>query len=298
MNEGRWSARPFGAAVARVSAGALPLFGMLVAFALATSGRRLAGAVLGIVLVAASWLVGRGLLAWSTLLRVGMRFPTRAPSRPLVAIESAFSDRLEARLGCPPSESPAEAARRLLTAGLVADRTRWGGQAMRAGRLADTLAAHLHWSPTDRSGIWWAALAGNLGSIFPPADADQDSQLRGSLELLRPLALWLGEWQRAVADQQELWSGAGEPAGLSGEAIHRGARLLAVAAAYDQLTARAGGAMSDQRARADLGRTAAWQFDPSWSKSSTCFPRAPCARPAATWWASGARWRRWQPAWC
>lgn len=278
VSEGKWSERPLAAVMTRAMAFALPLGGLLVASAVATSGRLLAGAVIGILLIALSWFLGRSLLAWSTLLRIGMRFPNRAPWRPLVAVQATFGGRLDARLDPPRGESPERAARRLLLAGLVADRTRWGGRAIRTGRLATMLAARFHWSPTDGSGIWWASLTGKLGSIGVPSGADPPAQVQRSVELLRPLTLWLGEWSRAIAEREELWSGAGIPAGLAGETIHRGARLLAVTAAYERLTSREGAGMTDSQARGDLERTAGWQFDPVMVEALQAVPKGTLRR--------------------
>lgn len=67
-----------------------------------------------------------------------------------------------------------------------------------------------------------------------------------------------------VNTHQERWDGSGYPLGLAGEAIPLGARIFAVADAYDAITSdrpyRA--ARWYSVARAEIGRCAGTQFDP------------------------------------
>jgi putative nucleotidyltransferase with HDIG domain len=68
---------------------------------------------------------------------------------------------------------------------------------------------------------------------------------------------------RLVRSSHERWDGAGYPDGLAGEAIPLGARIVAVADAFDAMTAgrpyRA--AISHEEALAELQRCAGTQFD-------------------------------------
>ena len=45
-----------------------------------------------------------------------------------------------------------------------------------------------------------------------------------------------GDWHRLVRHHHERWDGTGHPDGLAGEAIPLGARILAVAGAFDAMT--------------------------------------------------------------
>jgi two-component system, cell cycle response regulator len=75
----------------------------------------------------------------------------------------------------------------------------------------------------------------------------------------------LGAVARLVRASHERWDGAGYPDGLAGEAIPLGARIVAVADAFDAMTSgrpyRA--AISEAAALAELERCAGTQFDPA-----------------------------------
>jgi len=70
---------------------------------------------------------------------------------------------------------------------------------------------------------------------------------------------------RLVRSSHERWDGAGYPDGLAGESIPLGARIVAVADAFDAMTSgrpyRA--AISHAEALAELERCAGTQFDPT-----------------------------------
>jgi hypothetical protein len=79
-----------------------------------------------------------------------------------------------------------------------------------------------------------------------------------------PLVAWLGPWAAAVAHHHERWDGTGYPRGLAGEDISLGGRILAIADAYEVMTA-ARPYKSPQRphaARQELVAAAGEQFDP------------------------------------
>ena len=68
----------------------------------------------------------------------------------------------------------------------------------------------------------------------------------------------------AVRHHHERYDGKGYPSGLSGEAIPAGARTLAVADAYEAMTADRPyrKALNDEQALAELKRCSGTQFDP------------------------------------
>jgi two-component system cell cycle response regulator len=70
---------------------------------------------------------------------------------------------------------------------------------------------------------------------------------------------------RLVRNSQERWDGAGYPDGLVGEAIPLGARIVAVADAFETMTTPQPyrTAASDGLALAELRRCAGSQFDPA-----------------------------------
>ncbi len=83
-------------------------------------------------------------------------------------------------------------------------------------------------------------------------------------ELLAPLTPWLGGWIRAAADHHERFDGGGYPNGLAGEEISLGGRIVAVADAYDVMTAVRSykTPSSPEIARAEIAANAGSQFDP------------------------------------
>ena len=80
-----------------------------------------------------------------------------------------------------------------------------------------------------------------------------------------PLKEWLGPWGQAIAHHHERVDGTGYPAGLAGDGISLGGRIVSVADAYDTMTS----ARSYQRpkataaARAELVANAGSQFNAS-----------------------------------
>ena len=99
---------------------------------------------------------------------------------------------------------------------------------------------------------------------------------------------------RAVRHHHERWDGSGYPDGLAGDAIPLGARLIAVADAFDALTCRRPHrpALSDAAALAELERGAGRQWDPRMVAAMVALVRedlAPAApRPVPGWEAAGA----------
>jgi mono/diheme cytochrome c family protein len=56
-------------------------------------------------------------------------------------------------------------------------------------------------------------------------------------KLIAPLRPWLGHWASAVTQHHEQWDGKGYPGGVAGLQISLGARVVAVADAFETMTA-------------------------------------------------------------
>jgi hypothetical protein len=82
--------------------------------------------------------------------------------------------------------------------------------------------------------------------------------------LASALLPWLGEWGLAIAEHHERFDGAGYPAGLSGRDISVAGRIVAVADAFEVMTAPRAykRAMTRQSALEELVRVSGTQFDP------------------------------------
>ncbi len=83
--------------------------------------------------------------------------------------------------------------------------------------------------------------------------------------LVGPLLPWLGEWGAAVEQHHERFDGTGYPHQLRGHEISLAARIVAVADAYEVMTAPRPykRSMSVSAARAELVRVAGAQLDPA-----------------------------------
>lgn len=152
--------------------------------------------------------------------------------------------------------------------------------------------------PARRHATRVAATARRVAEAMGLADRDQDEAELGALlhdlgtlavpdrVRCKPGPLTLDEWDsirrhpevgwqilssvetlagaaRVVREHRERWDGKGYPRGLAGEAIAVGARILAVAEAYDASTAgRPAGALPSEVARGEIRRGAGQKFDP------------------------------------
>jgi hypothetical protein len=226
----------------------------------------------------------RRLLPLAALLTLTMAFPDRAPSRFRVAREAASLRHLQRRLLEARSEGlqsdPARAAEAIITLitalGVHDKRTR--GHSERVHVFTELLAEELGLSQDERDRLRWASLLHDIGKLVvsseilnKPGKPDEDewAALRRHPEegatFIAPLRPFLGEWAAAVDEHHEWYDGSGYPRGLQGREISRSARIVAVADAYEVMTAPRSyrRAVSPTAARQELAEQAGTQFDPA-----------------------------------
>ncbi|WP_157464169.1 HD-GYP domain-containing protein, partial [Cellulomonas cellasea] len=292
---GSWRPHPALAAVVRAAVGLAPL---LIALATGLAAYRwLPPARVGLhpwvwlalqvtcstaVLLLAAWAVRR-FLPLDVLLRLSLFLPDRAASRFAVARRRHSPAVLHARLeeGRPLLGTDDEAAHGAELLALVArlrahDRGTFS-HSERVQALAALIGTELGLSRVEAAQLGWAAFLHDIGKLEVPREIltkpgrPTDDEWRvvachpeHGEALAAPLSPWLGPWVDAVGQHHERWDGAGYPHGLAGEQISLGARIIAVADAFDVITSARSykKPLSASAARTELARCAGSQFDP------------------------------------
>jgi len=243
-----------------------------------------------IIVLAIAWLaavigerIARPLLPLASLLKMSLLFPDRAPSRFAVAWRSGSTRQLQRYvhgLGDTAHREPVTAAMEILTlvTALSSHDRRTRGHSERVRAYTDLLADELRLPLADRDRLRWSALLHDVGKITVdvdilnkpgvPSEAEWEILHQHPLEgkrMIEPLREWLGEWGLAVEQHHENFDGTGYPHGISGGQISLGARIVAVADAFEVMTAARSykSAMSPSAARKELTRCAGTQFDPA-----------------------------------
>jgi HD-GYP domain-containing protein (c-di-GMP phosphodiesterase class II) len=227
--------------------------------------------------------LARRVLPLAVLLEMTMVFPDRAPSRLKVARRAGNPAELRRRIeaaaagGDPNLGETAELILSLATALSHHDR-KTRGHSERTRAYAELIAIEMGISEDDRDRLRWAALLHDVGKLEVPAEIlNKDGPLQEDewgvvrmhpvlgMRLIEPLVPWLGSWAQTIEHHHERWDGSGYPYGLSGTNIALGARIVAVADAYDVMTnGRAyQRAMSADAARKEVVKHAGTQFDPA-----------------------------------
>ena len=310
----RWVARPVLAGLIRVLVVLVPaLAGALAAWEVSRLWEKPSGfgAVLGwfVTLVAVAVAVvlvvqrsARRFLPLAWLFTLTMAFPDRTPSR-MVTARRAASRRSRRRalqqlrregLGRDPYE--ASEAALVLVAALGAHDRRTRGHSERVRTLADLLAKEAGVPDDDRDKLRWGALLHDIGKLSVPGailnkpdrpDEEEWATLKRHPEegahLVEPLETWLGPWAGSVGHHHERWDGKGYPLGLAGEDISLGGRILAIADAYEVMTAARAYKvpMSAAAARKELVASAGTHFDPALVRAFMGISIG------ALWWTSG-----------
>ncbi|MGZ8781907.1 MAG: diguanylate cyclase domain-containing protein [Gaiellaceae bacterium] len=149
------------------------------------------------------------------------------------------------------------------------------GHSERVARLSEKLALASGWTPERAVRLAQAALVHDVGKVGidedvlrkpgPLSDTELE-QIRNHPDTGAELAInALDEEQRTwIRRHHERWDGAGYPHGVAGEAIAGGARLLALAEAWDSMTSSRvyGDALGAADALAECKRERGKQFAP------------------------------------
>jgi hypothetical protein len=205
------------------------------------------------------WLVdriARQLLPLAALLRMSLVFPDKAPSRFGVALRSHSSRRMQTEVeqarAAWVDDDPTRAAEFVLAmVASLGDHDRLTrGHAERTRAYTDLLAEELGIPADDRDRLRWVALLHDVGKLGVPAEVlssdhtlteDDWAHVRNhpadGYELTRPIHDFLGPWALTILHHHERYDGSGYPAGIMGEDIAYGARVVAVGDAYDAMTA-------------------------------------------------------------
>ena len=291
----RWVAHPAAARAVQLLVLAVPLaasvaVALVVSAALPESGDLGTALLWWAIVVASSTLalyavdrVARRLLPLAVLLRLSLLFPDQAPRRYRLAAQSWNSRRLRekvetARLSGE-TDAPIEAATQIigLLASLSIHDRRTRGHCERVRAYNDLLAEEMGLPQADRDRLRWAALIHDIGKLKvsprllnKPGEPSRNEwsvlrahPLRGA-EIAAPLAGWLGPWGKAIEEHHERWDGAGYPHGLQGTEISLGARIVAVADAFEVMTSTRpySRPVDASAARVELAECAGSHFDP------------------------------------
>ena len=149
------------------------------------------------------------------------------------------------------------------------------GHSERVARLAEKLAVVSGWSPEDAVRLAQASTVHDVGKLAVdddvlrksgPLDERELEQIRNHPDTGAEIAVKALDPEQLswVRHHHERWDGTGYPQRLSGELIPAGARLLALAEAWDSMTSSRfyGEALSTREALAECRRESGNQFAP------------------------------------
>jgi hypothetical protein len=289
----RWRARPILAVLLRLFIFLVPMAAALAVTAIVRlhlprprTGWEQVGwwcflLALGLVVAVGVERVGRRVIPLVMLLKLSMLFPDQAPSRFAVARQAGSVRRLSARVAALQGEQAEESSAATILAlamALQSHDRQTRGHAERVRVFTDLIGEELKLSKEDRYRLRWAALLHDIGKLTvspkilnKPGKLDERewAVMRGhpaeGARIASPLLAWLGPWAGAIAEHHERFDGKGYPANLAGPDISSAGRIVAVADAYDTMTAVRSykKPMAVRVARQELVDCAGGQFDPA-----------------------------------
>jgi len=312
---GRWVARPFLSGLIRVLIVLVPaVAGALASWQVSrlwqqpegfwpTVGWFLTLVAVAVAVVLVAQRFARRFLPLAWLFSMTLSFPDRTPSR-MVTARRAASRRARRQALAQVKEgrtlgrdaTEASEAALVLVAALGAHDKRTRGHSERVRTLADLLADEAGLSDEERDKLRWGALLHDIGKLAVPGailnkpdrpNEEEWATLQKHPEegahLVEPLVTWLGPWADAVGHHHEKWDGSGYPHGLAGDDISLGARILAIADAYEVMTATRAYKvpMSAAAAREELVAGAGTHFDPALVRAFMGISLG------ALWWSTG-----------
>jgi putative nucleotidyltransferase with HDIG domain len=150
------------------------------------------------------------------------------------------------------------------------------GHSRGVAALADMVTRRLGLSDAERRSVHYASLLHDIGKVMlDPAVLRAEGPLTGEarkiiedhsalgVQLLKPITIW-EDILPIIGAHHERWDGGGYPSGQRGEDIPVGARVVAVADAFDAMTRVTphGKHRSADEALVELENCAGSQFDP------------------------------------
>ncbi len=242
--------------------------------------------VLAVIAIAVAHFADKGarkFLPLAALFRLSLVFPDQAPSRFAIALRSGNTKRLEQRLAQAQAGeftgSQADAAQLVVElAALLSEHDRLTrGHSERVRAFTALIAEEMNLSAEDSNKLQWAGLIHDVGKLRiddriltkPGKLTAEEFEIikthpAEGMRLAEPLADYLGEWMGAIGEHHERYDGGGYPLGLAGEQISLAGRIVAVADAYDVITAARSykKPLPPEFARQELADNAGSQFDP------------------------------------
>ena len=217
------------------------------------------------------------------LLRLSLAFPNETPKRLRTALRAPSARDLEKRLSeidergltVEPKDVAAEIVS--MVASLSGHHRLTRGHSERVRAYAELIGTEIGLDEQELQKLRWAALLHDLGKITVPTeildlkgrpDPEEWAILAGhpaaSARLAESLKDWLGPWWYGIGQHHEKWDGSGYPDKLAGTNIALAGRIVALADAFETMTAVRSykRAMSMPAAQAEVVRCAGTHFDP------------------------------------